>query len=75
MTNEQVRRLWEHAPVHLINLRPRAGVAVSLIVVPEVNAALQRVPQLMRLPGVATVPLPLRSTLTVKELGDSGAPT
>ena len=71
----QVRRLWVQAPVHLTNLRPRAGTAVSLIVVPAANAALHRVPQLIRFPGVAAVPLPLRTTLTVNEFGDRGAPT
>ena len=51
--------------VHPPNVEPAAGVAARVTELPEANVAEQKVPQLMPVGVLATVPVPLPVLLTV----------
>jgi hypothetical protein len=54
------------------NTEPAVGVAVSVTLVPAVNAAEQVAPQLMPAGALLTVPLPVRVTLSVTGAVEAG---
>ncbi|CAG9933408.1 protein of unknown function [Candidatus Nitrotoga arctica] len=64
MATEQVALVPLHAPLHPEKIKPEAGVAVSVTLVPRVKGALHLVPQLIPSGDEITVPLPLLSLLT-----------
>jgi hypothetical protein len=59
MVTTQVAVVLVHAPLHPTNAEPVAGVAVNVTEVPAVKVALQRVPQLMLVGALVTVPVPV----------------
>ena len=56
----------EQAPLHPAKVEPVAGVAVKVTETPELNEALQVVPQLMPVRFDVMVPVPVPCLLTVK---------
>jgi hypothetical protein len=61
----QVAPLPLHPPDHPTKLEPVAGVSVSVTTVPGLKVALQVFPQLIFEGLLVTVPVPLRTTLSV----------
>lgn len=67
----QVEAVPLQAPDHPANLEPDLGASVSLTDVPEVNFALQVVPQLMPEGLLVTVPVPAPALSTVSGMGEA----